>query len=110
MSCFDPRCRRQILRYNSSCDPLHFSALLQRAPIEALLHAAGFSVLAWVVLSERYHVLTRSDEECDRLLHAYRLDGVHRGYIGGMLLEKFYNRGWVDYVLLVLTLHLAASR
>ena len=89
---------------------LHFSALLQRAPIEALLHAAGFSVLAWVVLSERYHVLTRSDEECDRLLHAYRVDGVHRGYIGGMLLEKFYNRGWVDYVLLVLTLHLAASR
>jgi len=27
-----------------------------------------------------------------------------------MLLEKFYNRGWVDYVLLVLTLHRAASR
>ena len=89
---------------------LHFSALLQRAPIEAMLHAAGFSVLAWVVLSERYHVLTRSDEECDRLLHAYRLDGVHWGYIGGMLLEKFYNRGWVDYVLVVLTLHRAASR
>ena len=58
---------------------LHFSALLQRAPIEALLHAAGFSVLAWVVLSERYHVLTRSDEECDRLLHAYRLDGCSPG-------------------------------
>jgi hypothetical protein len=55
-------------------------------------------------------VHTRSDEECDRLLHAYHLDGVHRGYIGGMLLEKFYNRGWVDYVLLVLTLHHAASR
>jgi len=55
-------------------------------------------------------VHTRSDEECDRVLHAYRLDGVHRGYIGGMLLEKFYNRGWVDYVLLVLTLHRAASR
>ena len=60
---------------------LHFSALLQRAPIEAMLHAAGFSVLAWVVLSERYHVQTRSDEECDHLLQAYRLDGVHRGYI-----------------------------
>ena len=60
---------------------LHFSVLLQRAPIEAMLHAAGFSVLAWVVLSERYHVHTRSEEECDRLLHAYRLDGVHRGYI-----------------------------
>jgi len=43
-------------------------------------------------------------------LHAYRLDGVHRGYIGGMLLEKFYNRGWVDYVLLVLTLHRASYR
>jgi len=67
-------------------------------------------VLAWVVLSERYHVHTRSDEECDRLLHAYRLDGVHRGYIGGMLLEKFYDRGWVDYVMLVLTPHRAASR
>jgi len=34
-----------------------------------------------VVLSERYHVQTRSDEECDHLLQAYRLDGVHRGYI-----------------------------
>ena len=56
------------------------------------------------------HVHTRSDEECDLLLHAYRLDGAHQGYIGGMLLEKFYNRGWVDYVLLVLTLHRAASR
>jgi len=89
---------------------LHFSALLQRGPLETMLHAAGFSVLGWVVLSERYHVHTRSDEECDRLLHAYRRDGVHQGYIGGMLLEKFYNRGWVDYVLLVLTLHCAASR
>ena len=67
-------------------------------------------MLAWVVLSERYHVPTRSDEECDRLLHAYRLDDVHRGYIGGMLLEKFYNLGWVDYVLLVLTPHGATSR
>src|ERR1700731_949622 len=82
---------------------LHFSLLLQQAPLEAMLHAAGLSVLAWVLLSERYHVHTRSDEECDRLLHAYHLDGVHQGYIGGMLLEKFYNRGWVDYVLLVLT-------
>jgi len=36
--------------------------------------------------------------------------GVHRGYIGGMLLEKFYNLGWVDYVLLVLTPHGATSR
>jgi cyclopropane fatty-acyl-phospholipid synthase-like methyltransferase len=89
---------------------LHFSLLLQRAPLEAMVHAAGLSMLAWVVLSERHHVPTRSDEECDRLLHAYRVDGVHQGYIGGMLLEKFYNRGWVDYVLLVLTLHRAASR
>ena len=89
---------------------LHFSLLLQQAPLEAMLHAAGLSVLAWVFLSERYHVHTRSDEECDRLLHAYHLDGVHQGYIGGMLLEKFYNRGWVDYVLLVLTRHRAASR
>ena len=82
---------------------LYFSVLLQRVPLEAMLHAAGLSVLAWVVLSERYHVHTRSDEECDLILHAYRLDSVHQGYIGGMLLEKFYNRGWVDYVLLVLT-------
>jgi hypothetical protein len=75
-----------------------------------MLHAAGLSMLAWVILSERHHVPTRSDEECDHLLHAYRVDGVHQGYIGGMLLEKFYNRGWVDYVLLVLTLRRAASR
>jgi hypothetical protein len=88
---------------------LHFSLLLQRAPLEAMLHAAGLSVVDWVVLSERYHVHTRSDEECDRLLHAYQLHGVHRGYIGGMLLEKFYNRGWVDYVMLVLTPHRAES-
>src|SRR6266513_819445 len=99
-----PTWRQQFMR------SLHFSLLLQRAPLEAMLHAAGLSVLAWVVLSERYHVHTRPDEECDRLLHAYHLDGVHQGYIGGMLLEKFYNRGWVDYVLLVLTLHRAASR
>ena len=82
---------------------LHFSLLLQRAPLEAMLHVAGLSVVAWAVLSECYHVHTRSDEECDRLLHTYQLHGAHQGYIGGMLLEKFYNRGWVDYVLLVLT-------
>jgi SAM-dependent methyltransferase len=89
---------------------LHFSLLLQRAPMEAMLQAIGLSMTAWVVLSERYHVPTRHDEECDRLLQAYQLDGAHRGYIGGILLEKFYNRGWVDYVLLVLTVHHAASR
>jgi cyclopropane fatty-acyl-phospholipid synthase-like methyltransferase len=89
---------------------LHFSLLLQRTPLEAMVNAAGLSVAAWMVLSERYHVHTRSDEECDRLLHAYRRDGAHQGYIGGMLLEKFYNRQWVDYVLLVLTLQRAASR
>ena len=82
---------------------LHFSLLLQRAPVEAMLHAAGLSMAARVVLSERYRVHTRPDEECDRLMHAYQLHGAHRGYIGGILLEKFYNRGWVDYVLLVLT-------
>ena len=75
-----------------------------------MVHAAGLSIAAWVVLSDRYRVRTRSDEECDRLLHAYQLDGVHRGYIGGLLLEKFYNLGWVDYVLLVLTPHGATSR
>jgi SAM-dependent methyltransferase len=89
---------------------LHFSLLLQRPPVEAMAHAAGLSIAAWVVLSDRYRVHTRPDEECDRLVHAYQLDGVHRGYIGGMLLEKFYNRGWVDYVLLVLRSHRAASR
>jgi hypothetical protein len=88
----------------------HLSVLLQRAPVEAMLRAAGLSMAAWVVLSERYYVHTRPDEECDRLLYSYQLDGAHRGYVGGMLLEKFYNRGWVDYVLLVLTPHRAASR
>lgn len=97
----------EIQQYMQS---LRFSLLLQRAPVEAMLHAADLYVVAWVVLSERYHVHTRSDDECDRLLHAYQLHGVHRGYIGGMLLEKFYNRGWVDYILLVLTPHRAASR
>jgi SAM-dependent methyltransferase len=89
---------------------LHFSLLLQRAPLEAMLREAGLSVLAWVVLSERHQVHTRPDEECDRLLHGYHHDGAHQGYIGGMLLEKFYNRGWVDYVLLVLRLDRDASR
>ena len=88
----------------------HFSLLLQQAPLEAMLHAAGLSMAASVVLSERYHVHTRPDEECDRLLRAYQLDGAHPGYIGGMLLEKFYNREWVDYVLLVLKPHRLASR
>jgi len=87
---------------------LHFSLLLQRPPVETMVHAAGLSIAAWVVLSDLYRVRTRPDEECDRLLHAYQLDGVHRGYIGGLLLEKFYNQGWVDYVLLVLTPHRAA--
>ena len=75
-----------------------------------MVHAAGLSIAAWVVLSDRYRVRTRPDEECDRLVHAYQRHGVHLGYIGGMLLEKFYNRGWVDYVLLVLAPHRAASR
>ena len=85
---------------------LHFSLLLQRPPVEAMTHAAGLAIAAWVVLSDRYHVHTRPDEECDRLEHAYQLDGVHRG----KLLEKFYNRGWVDYVLLVLTPHGVTGR
>jgi cyclopropane fatty-acyl-phospholipid synthase-like methyltransferase len=89
---------------------LHFSSLLQRTPLKTMANAAGLSVLAWVVLSDRYRLHTRSDEECDRLLHRYRRDGAHEGYIGGMLLEKFYNRKWVDYVLLVLTLQRAARR
>jgi hypothetical protein len=88
----------------------HFSLLLQQAPLEAMLRAAGLSIAACVVLSERYHVHTRPDEECDRLLRAYKRDGAHPGYLGWMLLEKFYNRGWVDYVLLVLKPHRIASR
>jgi cyclopropane fatty-acyl-phospholipid synthase-like methyltransferase len=80
-----------------------FSLLLQRTHVEALVHAAGLHLAAWDILSERYHVHTRSDEECDRLLDAYQREGAHPGYSGGMLLEKFHNRGWVDYVLMVLT-------
>jgi cyclopropane fatty-acyl-phospholipid synthase-like methyltransferase len=82
-----------------------FSLLLQRARVEALVQDAGLHIAAWVILSERYHVHTRPDEECDRLLDTYQHQGAHQGYIGGMLLEKFYNRGWVDYVLMVLTQH-----
>jgi hypothetical protein len=67
---------------------LHFSLLLQRPPVETMVHAAGLSIAAWVVLSDRYRVRTRPDEECHRLLHAYQLDGVHRGYIGGMLRRR----------------------
>jgi cyclopropane fatty-acyl-phospholipid synthase-like methyltransferase len=80
-----------------------FSLLLQRARIEALMQAAGLHIAAWDILSERYYVPNRPDDVCDRLLQAYQHEGAHPGYIGGMLLEKFYNRGWVDYVLMVLT-------
>ena len=82
-----------------------FSLLLQRARVEALVQATGLHIATWDILSERYHVPNRPDEECDRLLQAYQHEGAHPGYIGGMLLEKFYNRGWVDYVLMVLTHH-----
>lgn len=80
-----------------------FSLLLQRTHVEALVHATGLHIAAWDILSERYHVPNRPDDVCDRLLRAYQHEGAHPGYIGGMLLEKFYNRGWVDYVLMVLT-------
>jgi len=80
-----------------------FSLLLQRARVEALVQAAGLHIAAWITLSKRYHVHTRPDEECDCLLEAYQREGAHLGYIGGMFLEKFYNRGWVDYVLMALT-------
>ena len=33
---------------------LHFSLLLQRPPVEAMVHAAGLSIAAWVVLSDSY--------------------------------------------------------
>ena len=88
---------RQFMRF------WRFSVLLQRARVEALVSAAGLHIAAWDILSERYHIPIRSNEECDRLLRAYRHEGAHPGYIGGVLLEKFYNRGWVDYVLMVLT-------
>ena len=80
-----------------------FSVLLQRARVEALVSAAGLHIAVWDILSERYNVPHRPDDVCDRLLQAYQHEGAHPGYIGGMLLEKFYNRGWVDYVLMVLT-------
>jgi len=80
-----------------------FSLLLQRARVEAMVHAAGLHIAAWDILSERYHVPHRPDDVCDRLLQAYQHEGAHPGYIGGMLLEKFYNRRWVDYILMVLT-------
>jgi cyclopropane fatty-acyl-phospholipid synthase-like methyltransferase len=84
-----------------------FSVLLQRARVEALVSAAGLHLAAWDILSERYHVPNRPDDVCDRLLQTYQHEGAHPGYIGGILLEKFYNRGWVDYVLMVLKLHSA---
>src|SRR5260370_16776484 len=102
MNCFDPRVSPTNPEIQQFMRSLHFSLLLQQAPLEAMLHAAGLSVLAWVLLSERYHVHTRSDEECDRLLHAYHLDGVHQGNIGGILLEKFHNPARSYYCLLVL--------
>src|SRR5260370_20785841 len=105
MNCFDPRVSPTNPEIQQFMRSLHFSLLLQQAPLEAMLHAAGLSVLAWVLLSERYHVHTLSDEECDRLLHAYHLDVVHQGYIGGILLENVYNRGGLGYVMLALTRH-----
>jgi cyclopropane fatty-acyl-phospholipid synthase-like methyltransferase len=80
-----------------------FPVLLQRVCVEALVQAAGLHIAAWDILSERYHVPNRPDDVCDRLLRTYQHEGAHPGYIGGILLEKFYNRGWVDYVLMVLT-------
>jgi hypothetical protein len=77
--------------------------LLQRARVESLGQAAGLHIAAWDVLSERYQVPNRPDDACDHLLRTYQEQGAHPGYIGGILLEKFYNRGWVDYVLMVLT-------
>src|SRR5438874_4116941 len=41
-----------------------FSLLLQRACVEALVQATGLHVAAWDILSERYHVPNRMDEEC----------------------------------------------
>jgi hypothetical protein len=47
--------------------------------------------------------VTSSEESAANLLLA-RLRAIRQ------LLEKFYNRGWVDYILLVLTPHRTASR
>src|SRR5262245_22031294 len=82
-----------------------FSVLLQRARVEALAQTAGLHIAAWDILSERYQVPNRPDDVCDHLLQAYQHEGAHPGYIGGIWLEKFYNRGWVDYVLMVLRPH-----
>ena len=80
-----------------------FSVLLQRARVEAFVSAAGLHLAAWDILSARYQVPHRPDDACDHLLRAYQEQGAHPGYVGGIFLEKFYNRGWVDYVLMVLT-------
>ena len=63
--------------------------MLQRARVEALVQAAGLHIAAWDSLSERYHVHTRPDEECDRLLDAYQQQGAHPGYIGGCYWKSF---------------------
>ena len=67
-----------------------FSVLLQRARVEALVHAAGLHIAAWDVLSERYRVPNRPDDACDQLLRAYqeqgRAPGVYRGDITGEIL------------------------
>jgi SAM-dependent methyltransferase len=89
----------EIQEFMQSC---RFSLVLQRARVEALVQAAGLHLAAWIILSERYHVPNRPDDACDHLLRAYQEQGAHPGYIGGILLEKFYNRGWVNYVLMVL--------
>jgi len=90
---------------------VHFSLLLQRAPVEAMLPTAALSMAAWVVLSDRYHVRTPGQTRSVTTSSVRISSTVPTGGISeGCSWKKFYNRGWVDYVLLVLTPHPAVSR
>src|SRR6201987_4391419 len=53
---FRPEVPPTHLEIQQFMQSLHFSLLLQRAPVEAMVHAAGLSIAAWVVLSDCYQV------------------------------------------------------
>ena len=62
---------------------LHFSLLLQRVPLEAMLHAAGLSVFAWLVLSERYPCIPgrmrSATASCMRIASTVPTRGISEG-------------------------------
>ena len=76
-----PPAHPEIQRFMQS---LHFSLLLQRPPVEAMTHAAGLAIAAWVVLSDRYHVhpgQTRSvTASCMRISSMVSIGGISGGY------------------------------